>query len=355
MPSEIESMEHVMMSVPLKAQAIRSHARFQVEISPRCRTDSLIHFQPIRVITKLSVMLVAFFTSWILFSVISLAATTESFEKWPLSNHEILPSPYSYQDFVYSVNEGGNLKYVQVETQANSGALYVGYRPAAPVTRFSIHNPTGTFTLNSITLTNEFYLSGGFRVNLVGSLGGIPQWQQESVILGSSTIWKSFTKSFGSSLPPIDTLEMTPVSPASLYFYIEAWSYTPTPVFIDSDDDGIADDADNCPSESNPEQLDFDRDGLGDACDADSDGDGVGDNADAFPKDPSESRDTDGDGLGDNFELILGTSPKDADSDGDGWSDRDEYEDKTDPLDPISQPEIATGLPIWLLYQAIKG
>ncbi len=44
----------------------------------------------------------------------------------------------------------------------------------------------------------------------------------------------------------------------------------------DSDSDGIADNADNCPAVSNPDQSDTDGDGQGDACDPDSDGDGTG-------------------------------------------------------------------------------
>ena len=40
-------------------------------------------------------------------------------------------------------------------------------------------------------------------------------------------------------------------------------------MIIDSDNDGIPDNEDNCPTVCNPEQLDADMDGIGDVCDSD--------------------------------------------------------------------------------------
>jgi hypothetical protein len=71
-----------------------------------------------------------------------------------------------------------------------------------------------------------------------------------------------------------------------------------TPIF-DDDRDGVENDVDNCPVNSNVDQIDIDLDGLGDACDDDDDDDG----------------------LTDGVESELGTSPTNPDTDDDGLDD----------------------------------
>lgn len=91
----------------------------------------------------------------------------------------------------------------------------------------------------------------------------------------------------------------------------------------DTDGDGVHDLLDNCPNVANPDQNDFDGDGIGDACDDDSDNDGI----------PDE------------LELLWGLNPFDPtdahdDADGDSFSNLVEYLMGSDPLDPESTPEM---------------
>lgn len=88
----------------------------------------------------------------------------------------------------------------------------------------------------------------------------------------------------------------------------EAGENEPTPVSFtspvsDRDDDGVPDDADNCPDTVNWDQFNTDNDAQGNACDPDDDNDGVDDDDDAFPLDPTETQDSDGDGKGDNGDI----------------------------------------------------
>ena len=121
-------------------------------------------------------------------------------------------------------------------------------------------------------------------------------------------------------------------------------------ITIDDDNDGVANEADQCPNTAMGAivdqygcalaQKDTDGDGYNDAVDAfptdatqwsDMDGDGYGDNAsgnnpDAFPTDGSQWSDADGDGYGDNASGNMPDAfPMDptqwSDTDGDGYGD----------------------------------
>lgn len=96
----------------------------------------------------------------------------------------------------------------------------------------------------------------------------------------------------------------------------------------DPDGDGVGSEFDNCPETPNPEQLDTDGDGQGDACDSDSDGDGVPDTADNCPKTPNpEQRDLSGNGVGNACT---------DDIDGDG------VDDEADTCPELANPEQRT-------------
>ena len=106
----------------------------------------------------------------------------------------------------------------------------------------------------------------------------------------------------------------------------------------------------------NPQNFDYDSDGIVDDIDVDDDGDGILDsvedrNSDGDDDPETNPTDTDGDGMPDAWELnYVGLNPlaKDAtgDLDGDGYSNLAEYISGTNPTDESSLPiEIVKTIP----------
>jgi hypothetical protein len=108
----------------------------------------------------------------------------------------------------------------------------------------------------------------------------------------------------------------------------------------DTDYDNVIDYEDNCQIDPNPDQLDTDGDGQGDVCDMDDDGDGLFDDLDPCPllwQDIyNRDVDTDGDGVGnscDNCQHI--PNPDQINTDGIGRGDACDYDDDEDGIEDI--------------------
>ena len=110
-----------------------------------------------------------------------------------------------------------------------------------------------------------------------------------------------------------------------------------TPTETDTDNDGIRDNVDNCPASSNPDQIDTDLNGEGNACDSDDDGDDLPDQYEIAnglnPLDAGDAAaDNDLDGLTNLQEFQFGTSVSRNDTDNDGVNDRIEIEQGRNPV-----------------------
>ena len=154
---------------------------------------------------------------------------------------------------------------------------------------------------------------------------------------------------------------------------------------VDLDNDTVLDHLDNCPSASNPTQVDADSDGLGDPCDPDDDNDGVADGLDLCPGTlpgnpvdvsgcPYAPVDQDLDGLcnpgvasvyctgSDNCPSVANPTQVDADSDGlgDACDPDDDNDGVGDALDlcpgtPPGNPVDVNGCPYAPVDQDLDG
>ncbi|MRX66331.1 BspA family leucine-rich repeat surface protein [Maribacter luteus] len=123
---------------------------------------------------------------------------------------------------------------------------------------------------------------------------------------------------------------------------------------VDSDEDGVSDDMDNCADTPAGETVD--ANGCSDG-QKDSDGDGTPDVEDAFPLDENEETDTDNDGTGNNADTdddddgTLDTEDafpldanEDTDTDGDGTGDNADTDDDDDGV--LDENDICANTPI---------
>ena len=75
----------------------------------------------------------------------------------------------------------------------------------------------------------------------------------------------------------------------------------PTLAWMDEDDDGVADDEDNCEEDANPDQEDLDHDGIGSACDISEELPDTGDTG----ADTGEGGNGNGNGNGNGGDLVI--------------------------------------------------
>jgi len=140
-------------------------------------------------------------------------------------------------------------------------------------------------------------------------------------------------------------------------------------ISLDADQDMVNHDADNCPINSNQDQLDTDTDALGNACDLDDDNDGLLDVFELAIGSNTLLVDSDGDGLDDLFEVsfdgdaslyTIGAdlNPLSNDTDSDGFLDAADplpivYNYMDGDLAPLGNPDGIVNLADYVIAKRI--
>lgn len=187
---------------------------------------------------------------------------------------------------------------VKVKNAQNAGAIGVviaDNAAGAPPAGMGGSDPTITIPSGRITLANgnrlKAQIAGGTVTAILGANPAINQGADEAgrVYLYAPDPFVSGSSTSHYDVSAFKNLLMEPNINSDLTHNLSAPYDLTLPEmrdigwYPDADNDLVEDKADNCPTTFNPDQADYEHDGIGDACDPDDDNDGVPDTSDIVP------------------------------------------------------------------------